>query len=114
MYTDGKLKYEGQFDNGRAIGSGILYNSSGNKMFEGVISQNNGTVYTGTGYLYNEKGQQTFYGDITVNGDTVTIGSTGMLFYPSGEVFYWGGFQNGEPDGTGTYYGEDGNVLEVE
>ncbi len=114
LYADGKLRYEGQFQNGKATGSGILYNSSGKKMFEGVITQNDGTTYYATGYLFNEDGKQSFYGDITVTGDTVTYGSTGMLFHPSGELFYWGGFQNGVPDGTGTYYDEEGNVLEIE
>lgn len=114
LYTDGKLRYEGEFVNNQALGSGILYNSSGKKMFEGVITDNSGTAYQATGYLYNKDGKQTFYGDITVTGDTVTIGSTGVLYYPSGEMFYWGGFKNGEPDGTGTYYDEDGSVLEIE
>lgn len=114
LYADGKLRYEGEFVNNTALGSGILYNSSGDKMFEGVITENNGTTYQATGYLFNEDGKQTFYGDITVTGDTVTIGGTGVLYYPSGKMFYWGNFVNGEPDGSGTYYDEDGNVLELE
>ncbi len=114
LYADGKLRYEGEFVSNTALGSGILYNSSGDKMFEGVITENNGATYQATGYLFNEDGKQTFYGDITVTGDTVTIGGTGVLYYPSGKMFYWGNFVNGEPDGSGTYYDEDGNVLELE
>lgn len=114
LYADGKLRYEGEFVNNMALGSGILYNSSGDKMFEGVIIENNGTTYQATGYLFNEDGKQTFYGNITVNGDTVTIGNTGMLFYPSGDLFYWGDFTNGQPNGNGTFYDEDGSVLEIE
>jgi len=114
LYTDGKLRYEGEFVNNQAQGSGILYSSDGKKLFEGFITENTGAVYQATGHLYSEDGEQTFYGDITVTGDTVTIGDTGVLYYPSGKMFYWGGFLNGEPDGTGTYYDEEGNVLEIE
>jgi hypothetical protein len=114
LYDKGKLRYEGEFQNNMMLGSGILYSSAGKKMFEGVISENDGTTYQATGYLFNEDGKQSFYGDITVTGDTTTIGSTGVLFYPSGKMFYWGGFTNGEPDGNGTYYDEDGNVLIIE
>ncbi len=125
LYADGKLRYEGEFTDNKMFGNGIIYSSTGKKMLEGVIDQNIGTIYTGTGYLYNEKGQKTYYGDITVSGDTLVIGDnrtifqpaighSGMLFYPSGDIFYWGNFVNGDPDGTGTYYDEDGNVLELE
>jgi hypothetical protein len=61
-----------------------------------------------------EDGKPAFYGDITITGGTATIGNAGVLYYPSGEIFYWGGFRNGELDGTGTYYDEDGTVPATE
>ncbi|NLE08460.1 MAG: hypothetical protein GX631_04315 [Dehalococcoidales bacterium] len=111
LYADGTLRYEGEFRNNQAVGFGTLFNASGKKMFEGVIHENNGTTYQATGSLFDESGQKTFYGDITVSGDTVTIGDFGLLYYPSGKLFYMGGFVNGEPDGTGTFYDEEGNTL---
>lgn len=101
MIYAGKGNYQGYWENGRRHG-------------EGVFTYINGDVYSGwwrfgekegTGsYLQKSTGMK-LYGQ-WVNGEM----NTGRWIYPNG-TYYEGNFANNKPDGKGTWYFKNGNVM---
>lgn len=113
LYADGKLKYEGQFKNNQALGEGILYSNAGGKMFEGIITENDGERYKGTGTLFNDQEEPAYQGEIVVVGGKIEFADRGKILYPTGAVFYDGEMRDGMPAGKGTYFDPEGNKFQV-
>ena len=53
MYNSGKLKYEGQFQDGKYHGEGKLYDESDKLRYQGQFQDGN---YHGEGKLYDDEG----------------------------------------------------------
>lgn len=123
-----QVLYKGQMENGRITGDGILYDYSGNliyqggflmEMYEGKgelfypegVTKYKGefasNLYEGNGILYNRDGSRLYEGEFS----TGRYNGSGTLYYTCGQVQYSGSFAEGHPDGTGSLYSADGVLV---
>ncbi len=102
LYENGVLCYEGSFAAGIPEGSGTAY-EGGRIVYDGQFSAG---LYEGKGKLYGfDPGKQSYvsYDGEFHNGKRE---GRGTEYFASGNPCYQGDWQAGEPNGTGTFYGD--------
>jgi len=102
IYDNGNY-YEGQFINGVKQGKGIIYNKNGDILYEGEF---NSGKPEGKGKYINENGDY-YIGDFK-NG--LSHGK-GILYYKNGNIKYDGDFVDDKFEGEGKYIWENGNYY---
>lgn len=102
--SDGFKSYDGEWENGKMHGYGVLV-------------WKNGAKYEGHFYKNMWKGEGKYYwpnGDITVgNWQSYNIQGSGTFYYADGRKFK-GNFDNGVKQGKGTFYWPNGDIFEGE
>ena len=98
-YENGKIEYDGSFNNGSYHGQGKLYHENGNIKFDGNF---NSGSYNGQGKLYHENGNIEYDGG-WMNGNRHGQGTS---CYGS-SVYYEGGWKDDKYDGKGKKYYND-------
>ena len=97
------IKYEGQFQNGKYNGFGILYYSSGGKLLEAYWKDGQAHGY---GTQYNENGNIKYQGKYCQG----KFFAKGTLYHQNGQKFFEGNFKEGESDGYGISYSSDEKI----
>jgi hypothetical protein len=100
-YENGKLEYEGEWDNDKWHGQGKFYRENGQLAYEGELQE--GTRH-GQGKLYDENGQLWYDGQWQ-EGE---FHGQGKLYRENGQLWYDGQWQEGEFHGQGKLYRENG------
>lgn len=91
--------YEGEFQNGVYHGRGTLYKDDVIE-FSGIFQNGEKTYYYYQNEFYYDKGVISFYGDES----KIKTGKTMKVYYTSGNLFYEGGWKNGDIAGEGTIF----------
>ena len=115
--SNGKLKYEGDFLDGKYHGYGTLY-ENGNYEQKGIFSEFKylhyigefkNDRYNGQGKLYFDHflGRYVFYEG---NFDNNKLSGNGKMYYQNKKLFYEGLFGNNNINGKGIKYYKNGNI----
>lgn len=103
-FANGTLEYEGEWKNGKYNGEGKKYNDDGKIIYEG--SWENGK-YDGEGKKYDDDG------NIVYEGAWINEKKNGFgkLFFGDGKINYEGNFLNDKYNGKGKEYSPNGSIL---
>ena len=109
------MKYEGEWEDDKPNGNGVLYNKNGKKQFDGEWM--NGKP-NGKGILYNEQEYEGEWQDGLLeigNGVVIRyIDSMMGVMNEKRELIYIGGMKEGKANGFGSIMNEEGELIEGE
>jgi len=101
-FSNGALKYEGQFKDGLKSGYGKLYNYLGMLVYEGEFSEDH---FEGEGKLFNYLlGYLEYEGHFRKNQRH----GKGKSYYPNGIIKYVGDFEFDRQHGKGKFFDKEG------
>ena len=100
----GITRFEGTLENGRIMGSGVVYDELGGVVYNGNFQME---AFDGYGELYYSGGAIQYMGNFAMN----SYDGTGTLFYKNGEKMYEGEFTSGLYNGNGTLYYANGEKM---
>lgn len=103
--SSGKIRYEGDFSNGKCNGSGTVYDGSGRKVYEGILEDN--VMEDNSGTLFYTNGKISYAGEIHENHKF----GKGIQYWNNGSIQYSGTFVNDQFEGEGRAYDRDGNIV---
>lgn len=110
LYKDGLVHFKGTFANGKPT-KGMIYNTEGNKLFDGNISYWKDDEFIGEGLIFAADNTIIYQGELMVAGGELALGDQGSLFYDSGELFFKGDLYGDVPYGKGSFYNKDGSLI---
>lgn len=108
LNQEGKLTYEGMFSNGACNGKGTLYDEHGHKIYTGEFVDN--VMEDKSGTLYFDKGDMRKYVGEVHNNRADGDGTAYRKVDGKYSLLYEGSFVDGEFEGKGIYYDEQGNI----